>query len=883
VRIDDLPRGVRLLLRLTLPGDWRDDIFRDLEEAWCVRRRAGGTLSATVWLWSQAVAFSLRFVPARFREIAEGIPSTSTDLKLALRSVVRAPFMAFLAVLSLTVGIGAALTGFTVVEGSMLTGLPFEGGNRIFLVQDYNRTGRFSVDVGPEEFLRRRESMESFEYFSAFLQRSLVVGSTPATATAERGFFFTPGFLRMTGVAPSLGRLPEPEDFLAGADPVVVLPHAVWLRLTGADPGVLGKRVEIGGVRRRVIGVMPEGFGFPWDGDIWIPFDVREADAPLSMIGKLRPGVDVEIARAELATVARRDPTQVSAEAEVAHLVTDLTLPMTDPRQRYLLALPIAGLVLLLLVMATNVSNLVLARNATRAPEFAVRRALGASRGRIVGQLALEVVLMVGAATGLGVWLSRRAVALIDVNLDLPFWTDFSLDLKAVAFAVGLGGLGTLVAGVTPGLRATSIAPGDALKDAGRGPSGFRFGRLTGSLIVVQFAICVGLLSAAVLVGQSLTEFGGARYDLPAGETLIADLYFGSPPELNDPHATLSDAEREEVRRRYLSEATTKRERIREASLALPGVRAAAYGTRFPGNPSEAAYVEIEDMDAPVRRVEVAEVGAGYFALLGARPARGRVFTADEQADRLPVVVVNESFVRDRLGGANAVGRRVRIAEAEASAGDAPVWASVIGVVPDLGLNPGDPSRAAAVYRPLPDAWVVRLALRGDGNPGSWAPRLIDLAREADPRIRIQRTRTLEAQMREPLAILRGLGLSFLLLGSMALLLSAASVHALTAYTVTRRTRELGIRQALGAGTGAVARTVVRRSGIQFALGTLLGSGLALALLWAGSLFPWQLRRANPAAIGIVVGVLAMSGAAALAGPLRRAMSIRPADAMRSE
>ena len=462
----ELPRFVRGCLRLTLPHDWRSDILRDLEEAWNRRRADRGAFSARLWLWAQAVAFATRFAPARMGEVLGRPRPTSTDLKLALRSAARAPLVTGLSVASLGIGIGAALGGFAIVQGVMRD-LPYPGGERIMLVADYNLQDRFAFDMGYDEYARRRDALTTFEYFEAYVQRTLVVGEGELAAVFP-AIFATPGFLRLTGVSPMLGRLADEGDVVPGAEPVVVLPHSAWVRLTGSDPEVIGTVVELGGVDRTVIGVMPEGFGFPWSEVPWIPFDARESDSPLRVVGKLRAEVDLAVARAELAAIARPDPTQVEPGTAVRHLVTPITRPTTNDAQVYVVLVPVAILVLLLLVMATNVANLVLARNASRGTELAIRGALGASRGRIVGQLAAEVVAMVVPAAVLGVWVARQAVLRVEANLDLPPWMDLSLQPTSLLFAVALAALVTFVAGVTPALKATGRAPGEALRRAGR-------------------------------------------------------------------------------------------------------------------------------------------------------------------------------------------------------------------------------------------------------------------------------------------------------------------------------------------------------------------------------------------------------------------------------
>lgn len=862
-----LPRLPRTVLRWVLPSDWRDDILRDVEEAYGRRRRGGAALRARAWLWAEVLSFSVRFLPARLSEILPVLRLSSLDFKLAFRAQVRSPGLSVLAVVSLAMGIGAAAAAFSIIEGAFFTTIPYPGGDRIVLVEDHSVSRGYPLRVRGEEYLRRKERLSTFEHLGAYHSRPLVLegGAGPARRVTAR--FVTPEILELTGVAPRLGRLPAPDDAEPGAEPVMVLPHFLWASELGADPGVLGRRVELGGVPRTVIGVMPEGFAFPWGDELWIPFDPAGSAEPLRMIGKLREGVELARARAEVATVARPDPRELtSADEEVQHLVNRLDRNLTLDGQLLGLGVPLLALVLLLLVMATNVAMVVLARNAARSGELAVRSALGASRRRVVGQLALEVALLAALAAVLGLVLARRGVDAFRATVsEMPFWADFSLDVRVVAFTVGLAALTTLVAGLAPALRVTAGRLHESLKEGTGGASRVRFGRLAGALIVAELAVCVGFLATAAVLGRGLLSMGFERYDLPAEEILVSQVYFGEAEETG-------------------GGADAKRRALLRAALRLPGVRMAAEGSRFPGNESERERVEVEGgVGTGPSTTEVVAVGPGYFDLLGVSPARGRSFIAVEHEERRPVALVDEPFVEAHLGGGNAVGRRIRFpggGEDDAAAGP---WLEVVGVVPDLGLSPGDPGAAGGVYRPLGATNVLRLALRGEGSPSAWIPDLLEAVRSVDPEVQVQWAKTLEAQMREPVALFRGLGVGLLLLGAVALLLSAASLHALTAAAVTRRSRELGIRQALGARPRSVVLSVVRRAGIQVALGALLGALLSAGLLRVGAIFPWEVGSGSPLALGGVVAVLAVAVVAALVGPLRRALAIRPAEALRSE
>ncbi len=878
-----LPKGARRVLRMFLPGDWREDIQRDLEEAFATRFASDGRLRSTLWLWGQVAAFAARFVAERVREAAGGGLLTSTDVRLAVRAVRKSPGLSVLAVASLSVGIAMAVGSFVLIRGTFFMDLPFPEGDRLYVLEDYNRTDAYAVGVGPQEFLRRRLRLTSFEAIEAYRSRSVVLGDGGGGGISVSARYSTPGLLLLADTPPRVGRLPDAADVQAGAESVVVIPHGVW-RALGSDPDVVGSTLIVAGTPTTVIGVMPERFAFPWGDEIWIPVDIAAGQEPLQVIAKLRDGVDVRNARAEYQAIARPDPMQVTPGTEVAHEVIrmDRSLASGSAAQLALL-IPIAVSVLLLGVMATNVANLMLARNATRAGEIAVRSALGGSRLRVAGQLVLETGVMVAVAAGLALGLTRVGLDAFQARVrGLPYWADFSINAPTAAFIVAVVLLTTCVVGLLPALRVTGGNLSDALRDGSRGSSGVRFGRLTGTLIVLEIAICVGFLSSATLLGRSLLAFGFEGTDIPGSEVLVAQLYLGWPDILRDPDASLPETERADIRAEFLRESARKGELLREASLTLPGARSAVLATRFPGNESQPARVHVEASGAVVVS-ELAEIGEGYFELLGARPLIGRDFNEVERADRLPVAIVNEMFVRLHLAGVDPIGSLVRVVRPESSDVDAEPWRRIVGVVPSLGLNPGNPANADGVYLPLPELNVVRLAVYGDGNPPQWTPRLIELARAVDPAIEVQWSRTLEAQMREPVVMFRALGTGLLLLGVLALVLSAASLHALTSASVTRRTRELGIRQALGARRVAIVGAVARRTTAQTAAGAALGGVLALALSRLGSIFPWEVADGSAWALTAVAVLLLATNALALAQPLHRALSIRPADALRAE
>jgi hypothetical protein len=499
----------------------------------------------------------------------------------------------------------------------------------------------------------------------------------------------------------------------------------------------------------------------------------------------------------------------------------------------------------------------------------------------------LEVGLIVALAAAVGLVLARFALTQVEARVTgLPFWVDFGLDARVVAFTISLAALATVVAGLVPAMRTTAAPLQASLKDGGRGGSAVRFGRTTDLIIVSELGVSVGFLLAAAILGQSLLSFGFARYGLPAEETLVANMYFGRPAALADPDAVLSPQERDSLWSDFHERATRTRNRILDRALQLPGVRMAAMASRFPGDESEAGTFEVEGGGTGVpRTAELMTVGEGFFELLGVRVDHGRDFTASERAAGIPVGLVDEPFVDTQLGGGNPIGRRIRMVAAPGQTvrpdAEPGPWFEIVGVVPDLGFSVGDPSRGGTVYRPMVSTSVLWMGIRGEGDPLRWAPGLLEAVREIDPEVRVNGAETLERLMMLPILLYRALGFGFLALGGIALLLSAASLHAVTACAVTSRTREIGIRRALGAPSGGLVLMSVRRASLQLAAGTALGSLLGIGLLRLATLFPWRLGAGNPLLLAAVPAILGAAVLLALAGPLTRAISIRPADALR--
>ncbi len=812
---------------------------------------------------------------------------TSPELILALRATRRTPLLTLVAAVSIAIGIGLATAAFTVVRDTTLGRLPVPHGDRIVALRDVDRAGGWDVPVEHAEFTRRRAALRSFDDVAGYRTRRPLVepaGGEPGGGTVANAAFVTMNAFSVLEVQPVVGRGFDSGDAVGGD--AIVVSDAFARTLAGAPQAALGRRLVIEGQSRTVVGVMPRGFRFPFDHDLWLPLPLAPAGpaaGPLTMFGRLAPHASPRAAQGELSVVAAAAPVSADATAPLSHRVVRYTRSAMGANVEVLFASVVAALVLLLLVSAANVANLLLARTAARTREIAVRAALGASRARIAFQLFLEAlaIAVVGAALGLaaarwGLAWFRRTVP------DLPFWADLSLDPLVVGFATALTLVAATVAGVVPARGATGMAIGDALKEGGRG---IRFGRINAVLVAAELAVAVGFLSGAATLGHGLMAFGYRGFGLPAERVLVAQLYHGQPPALEVADAPTERSARRAVWREFLAENQRTQRELATRLEATPGVRAVAFASHLPGNEPAPALVEVELGGAePARRLtRLVEVGHGFFSMLDARLLRGRGFDLHELDGRGHVAIVNAPFARRMFGAADPLGRRVRLVTP--GTGGAPdsagAWLEIVGIAPDLGLNPGDPARADGIYVPLEPTNVVRIAIRTDADPRALVPVLHRQALALPAPPQVQWTKPLAAQLAEPVALFRGFGVGLTAVGGIALLLACAGLYAILALSVTQRRREIAVRLALGARPATVMRAVLRRSAGQIGVGVLVGGALGFAILEAIRSLPFDISRGGALTLAGTALLMCLAGAAACAVPVRRALAIRPMDLLR--
>jgi hypothetical protein len=457
---------------------------------------------------------------------------------------------------------------------------------------------------------------------------------------------------------------------------------------------------------------------------------------------------------------------------------------------------------------------------------------------------------------------------------DLPYWVTFEVGRESLLVVAGLSALTAAVVGLGPAVRATGRHA--ALASSVRS-STLRLGWMGTALIALELAVAVGFLTTASALGRGLREVGAHSQQLPVNEVAVAQLYYGAPTEST--HAAFSSLppdRRRAIWRAHESRAAVAQRDLVGALLREPAVQAVALASHFPGNEPQLMPVETERGTGELFHTRIVEIGPHYLDVLKTRVIAGRDFTASELETQAPVAMVNELFARRYFGSIHVVDHRVRIT----SDGQPGQWRQIVGVVPDLGLSPAAPSRSDGVYIPLSPANVVRVGVRRAPDPRVIAPAIHEAARQREPRATVQWTQTLADQLAEPVLLYRGLGGAVLAMGGVALLLACTGMHALVAFAVAQRRREIAVRIALGATWTDVARSVLTRTFSQLACGAVLGGAIAVALD-RGIQLPFDLERTGPGAMAGVLLMLVTAALAACVGPLRRALSFSPADTLR--
>jgi putative ABC transport system permease protein len=809
------------------------------------------------------------------------------DLRYAVRMAVKTPWMTTVCVVALGVAMAVTIGGFSLLWATYFADLPFEHGDRIVAVRDIRQPDPETARPTLGMYRTWERLQTSFDRFGAADLRSQEVSDGAEGVVRYPVAVMTASGFDLAGVQPLHGRVLQASDEAPGATPVVVVGYRVWHGLFGGDPSLVDKTVNVDGENLQVVGIMPDGFRFPISEDLWVPLTrVAPGDVapPLLVFGRLADGVTTEQAGAQLEVLRRGYAATCPEDLDLRDRLTTV-IPyvrvISSPGDEALV-IGIGVFFLLVLVVACgSVANLLLARALVRSREIAVRGALGASRRRLVAQLSIEALLLTTAGASLAVAISQFTLGWLSGMGSvegLPFWIHWHLSVPSALFAVAIALGATVVAGAIPAFKATGVATHAVLKDGAATASNVRFGALSGALTVAEVTLSVAFLAAAALTAQSLLVAGELDETLPTREVLVARVAMvdewavADPVDINVPADVISPAQ-----------WPIAQEELRTAVAALPGVRSASLVTRLPGQVHRQTGIELEREigGAPATagsQVLVSEVSPEMFEIFGATVLAGRTFGPSDSFGTEPVAVVNASFVRRFYGSRSPVDTRFR-----AVTGNAPsTWTRIIGVTSDLPLNPGA-GQTDGYYIPFAQrrANNFTLALHVTGDPLAMTRAVTDAAARVDPRLDVTRFETHETLAARVRTVYQLLGLALVALGGTAALLSVAGLYAVMAFAVAQRTREIGIRRALGADHRGILAVVLRRGLTQVGAGIVLGSAAGWALLGLMQFFPTGVASRGTGQLVAAAVIMLIAGLFACIVPASRAVAVHPVEALR--
>jgi putative ABC transport system permease protein len=815
------------------------------------------------------------------------------DFKLGARMLAKYPALSLIGGAGLAVGVAIGAGFFAFLYSFLYATLPVEGGERIVALENWDIDANTEMRRSMHDLAIWQREMKTVGEIGAFRTIARNVTFAGGSAEAVQVAQITAVGFNISRVTPVIGRAIVAADESAAASPIVVIGHNVWQSRFGGDASVLGRELRLGSVVHTIVGVMPEGYGFPVSHSYWIPLSADAAtfgprEGPdIFIFGRLRDGASMAQAQAELSALG--------AQAASAFPLTHARLqPRVMPYAHPILDIQgiatrdfaaIQSLIsMLALVVAVNVGVLVYARTATRQREIAVRTALGASRRRIVGQLFIEALVLSAIASAAGIALARFgisqgfAIYTAQGSDPVPYFLNPDMPLAAYLYVAVLTVFTAVVAGVLPALHATGRRAQDTLKQAS-GTDGLRLGRVWTAMIVAQVAIAVTGLPATMMISWSGMQRGLTRANYSEESFLAATVTADPDPPAGMPASVY---ERESVVR--FAKTTTDLVARLEAESGVDDVTVA---TTVPGAEPR-ARVAIEgavNVQAGALDVSFNRVAADFFDAFGARIIAGRALRDSDGTGATQAIVVNRAFVNQLLGGVNAVGRRLHYVEAgrrEAARSGTTTQYEIVGVVADLGTNTIAPDLVEPViYHSLRSSTRATALIRMRGNePLQFASRLRDLASELDPTLRL-RIVTFSEMKRQA-----QIGLRLMVLGSSlvivtALLLSAAGIYAMMSFTVSQRRKEIGIRAAMGADAGQLLRSIFTRATLQLAAGVVVGTVLALMIDRASE--GEMLGSLGRALLPVTAVVMTIVGLFAAIGPARRGLRIQPTEALRAE
>jgi putative ABC transport system permease protein len=887
-------RTYRLLLH-AYPRAFRDRFGAAMEQAFCDRARAARTRgSMALARLTLATALDV-IVNAALIRLSERERSPMTwqsfamDVRYAARMFARNPVFTGLALLALTLGIGANTAIFTIVNGVLLQPLPYHAPDRLVMLWSTNAIEHREHDaVAPLDFVDLRKASAFADLHATY---SFVVGAAldlPSGAEQITVTAVTPGMFEMLGRQPEMGRPFTPAE----TQTAVVISHAFWQRRLGGDPAALGRVLSIANQPRTIVGIMPSEFVFPYKTmlgpsgfaragsvDAWLPLEFVAADSRatgvasltraarfLSVIGRLKPGVTAAQADAEVRGIAA----QLAASYPATNRPVGATVVGLHEQavggMRPALVLLLGGVGFVLLMACVNLANLLLARSSVRQREMAVRSALGAGRGRLLRQTLIETLMLTltGGAIGLAAVKAGIGALIALAPADMPRLDEVHADGTVLLFTLALALVTGLAIGLVPGLAASRPAVRASLQESGRGATAGRGQRrLRGALVVAEVALAMVLTVGAGLLLRSFVSVLSIDPGFKPDHLLTLQIALPTSYHTAD-----------EQRALYAN--------LFSRLAAIPGVTAAGGTTRLPlGSTTVTTQVDVEGHPRPRGEwpeVEFRRAVHDYFTAMGIPLLRGRTFTSEDGPDAPRVAVINERMAQRLMPGEDPVGRRIRCGSTTAP------WITIVGVI-------GDVRHSGLEEQPAPELYIWYLqgppvnpfiVVRSTVDSASLTAAVRDAVRTVDKNIAAYDIRPMTQVRAASMAQRRFVLLLVAAFGVLALVMAAVGVYGVMTLVVSERTAEIGIRLALGASPIALLRTVLRQGLLLAAAGVVAGSAAAAMVMPLISTQLFGVRPFDPLTLTGVPALLLAVAAVACLVPARRAMRVDPVHALRS-
>ena len=917
-----LPRWVTFLLGRLAPGDRSEDLLGDLAEVHRARVQRRGATIAYLLTSVEALETALALLVLRVRPRSRAARGSSDvggapigsgraplfsllDLKLGARMIARYPGLTAVGGLAMAFAIWVGIGGFQFYTQMIHPTLPLEDGHEIVgitVIDDVTGDNEFGI---LREFGVWRSELTSVVELAAYqgIRPNLVVEGDRGAPIS--GAAVTASVFSISRVPPLHGRVLVPSDETPGAPLAVVIGYDAWHARFGADPGVVGQVVRVGNESGTVVGVMPPDFGFPINQSLWTalrsdPASVAPRTGPqVRVVGRLAPGASMDQAQTEVTALLRRAAGPNPVEYE--HLT-----PIVRAHAKSVFGLPpIAilafgsinlGLLILLAIICGNVALLVFARAAGRESEIVVRTALGASRRRVVGQLFAESLVLGVISAGIGIaaaeiglrWLwSAVQIALLD-GTPLPFWIRPELTGTTLLYVAGLTLLAAAITGILPGLKITRGNMDHRLRSSTYGGGGLQFGAAWSGLIVLQIALMVSFPVVAWIVQLDARAIRTLEVGFDTERFLAAELQVR-------PAGAGDSQDVDALSIRFAALASEMEERL-EAEPAIAGV---TFASAAPGTYHDWRRIEMDaggiaprtskDVEGPGRWMNGGRVSYDYFQVLGVKVLQGRDFRPEDAGPEARVVIVNQAFVDGVLGGRNPIGRRLRyLASGDSWDGvqleDPPSeWYRIVGAVENVALTEANAERPGFYHAVARDDLRARwlLARVQDGEPADYVNRLRSIAAEVDPTLGLSRVMPLDNARDADLAFYAFWFWLVVGVSSVAMLVSLAGIFAVMSFTVARRTREIGVRVALGARPERIVAVIFRRPLLQAAGGVAVGTAFTAWVMGAtsGDSF-WGIHALITFGYGALMAAVCLT---ACIVPTWRALSIEPRDALGSD